>query len=91
MNKALRIMIVDDETPARNRLRDLLADCNETLPLDICGEAGNGIQALEWLNQHPADVALVDIRMPGMDGIELAHHMLKLQHPPALIVTTAYD
>ena len=44
MNKALRIMIVDDEAPARNRLRDLLADCHDTLPLDICGEAANGIR-----------------------------------------------
>ena len=91
MPDPLRVLIVDDETPARNRLRDLLSDCNETLPLTLAGEAGNGIQALEWLNQHTADVALLDIKMPGMSGIELAQHMLKLPHPPAIIFTTAYD
>jgi len=91
MADPLRVLIVDDEMPARNRLRDLLSDCNETLPLTLAGEAGNGIQALEWLNQHAADVALLDINMPGMSGIELAQHMLKLPHPPAIIFTTAYD
>ena len=91
MADPLRVLIVDDETPARNRLRDLLSDCNETLPLTLAGEAGNGVQALEWLNQHAADVALLDIKMPGMSGIELAQHMLKLPHPPAIIFTTAYD
>ena len=55
MADPLRVLIVDDETPARNRLRDLLSDCNETLPLTLAGEAGNGVQALEWLNQHGAD------------------------------------
>lgn len=91
MPDPLRVLIVDDEAPARNRLRDLLSDCNETLSLTLAGEAGNGVQALEWLNQHQADVVLLDIRMPAMSGIELAQHMLKLPHPPAIIFTTAYD
>ncbi|MDP1996696.1 MAG: LytTR family DNA-binding domain-containing protein [Gallionella sp.] len=88
---ALRVFIVDDELPARNRLRDLLHDCSEQLPLDIVGEAGNGQEALDKLMETPADVVLLDIRMPQMDGIELAQHLNKLPKPPVIIFTTAFD
>ena len=88
---ALRVFIVDDEPPARRRLRDLLQDCNEQLPLDVVGEAGNGQEALDRLMETPADVVLLDIRMPQMDGIELARHLNKLFKPPVIIFTTAYD
>lgn len=88
---ALRVFIVDDEKPARNRLRDLLNDCSEQLPLDIVGEAGNGQEALDKLLETPADVVLLDIRMPEMDGIELAQHLQKLPKPPVIVFTTAFD
>lgn len=88
---ALRVFIVDDEPPARNRLRELLADCNEQLPVVVVGEAANGQQTLDKLTDTPADVVLLDIRMPQMDGIELAQHFHKLPHAPAVIFTTAYD
>jgi two-component system response regulator AlgR len=88
---ALRVFIVDDEPPARNRLRDLLNDCSEQLALDVVGEAGNGQEALDKLTEIPADVVLLDIRMPQMDGIELAQHLNKLPKPPVVIFTTAYD
>lgn len=87
----LRVAIVDDEAPARSRLRDLLADCAEQQPLEIVGEADNGRDALELVSIEPADVVLLDIRMPVMDGIETAQHLRKLEHPPAVIFTTAYD
>ena len=87
----LRVFIVDDEPPARNRLRDLLHDCGEQLPLEISGEAGNGQEALDKLMEPPADVVLLDIRMPQMDGVELARHLQKLPKPPVVIFTTAYD
>ncbi len=100
----LRIFIVDDEAPARSRLRDLLSDCSEQLALTVVGEAGNGQEALEKLMVTPADVVLLDIRMPQMDGIELALHLNKLPRPilgeveanapkwpPVIIFTTAYD
>lgn len=87
----LSIFIVDDETPARNRLKELLGDCAEQLPLEVVGEAGNGHEALEALSRVHADVVLVDIRMPRMDGIELAQHLNKLPKPPVVIFTTAYD
>ncbi len=91
MTESLRILIVDDEAPARHRLRELLGDCAATLPLEVAGEAANGRAALEFAQQHAVDVALLDIRMPEMDGLETAQHLLKLAHPPAVIFTTAYD
>ncbi|MGA8864997.1 MAG: LytTR family DNA-binding domain-containing protein [Gallionella sp.] len=88
---ALRVFIVDDEPPARNRLRDLLNDCSQQLALEVVGEAGNGREALDKLAEINADVVLLDIRMPQMDGIELAQHLNKLPKPPVVIFTTAYD
>ncbi len=87
----LAVFVVDDEPPARNRLKDLLADCAEQLPLTMVGEAGNGVEALDKLSEVHADVVLVDIRMPQMDGIELAQHLNKLHKPPVIVFTTAYD
>ena len=89
--QALRVLVVDDEAPARNRLRDLLGDCALKLPLEIVGEAENGRRALDLLQECKADVVLLDIRMPEIDGIEVAQHLQKLEHPPAVIFTTAYD
>jgi len=89
--QALSVFIVDDEPPARNRLRDVLNDCSEKLPLKIVGEASNGSEALDMLTELPVDVVLLDIRMPQMDGIELSQHLLKLPKPPVIIFTTAYD
>jgi two-component system response regulator AlgR len=87
----LAIFVVDDEPPARNRLKDLLTDCAGQLPLVLVGEAGNGVEALDKLSEIHADVVLMDIRMPQMDGIELAQHLNKLHKPPVIIFTTAYD
>lgn len=100
---ALRIFIVDDELPARNRLRDLLQDCSEQLALEIVGEASNGQEALDQLMETAVDVVLLDIRMPQMDGIELAQHLQKIpkpllgsdaamsRWPPVIVFTSAYD
>lgn len=84
----MRILIVDDEPPARERLRQLLADTGEH---DVVGEAGNGRDALEVARRENPDVVLLDIRMPGMDGIETAHHLNQGDTPPAVVFTTAYD
>ena len=88
---ALRVLIVDDEPPARARLRDLLEDCRAEVPNAIVGEAGNGLEGIDLLCSNPADVALVDIHMPGMSGIEFARHIQVLEAPPAVIFVTAHD
>lgn len=91
----LRVFIADDEAPARQRLRALLSDIAPELPNRVVGEAATGQEALERLNALPADdaadVALVDIRMPGMDGVELAARLARLPDAPALVFCTAYD
>jgi two-component system response regulator AlgR len=86
-----RILIVDDEAPARNRLKDLLDDCRPNFALELAGEAANGREAIDIVNQGSADIVMLDIRMPVMDGIEAARHLQKLQHPPSIIFTTALD
>ncbi len=91
MTLPLRLLIVDDEAPARRRLADLLQDCALKMPLEIVGEADNGRSALEVLQNNNVDVVLLDIRMPEMDGLETAQHMQRLEHPPAIIFTTAFD
>lgn len=87
----LKILLVDDEPLARDRLRTLLDDIAMQRPTEVIGEAANGLEALAVMRQQRVDVVLADIRMPGMDGIELASHLGRLEKPPALIFTTAYD
>ena len=84
----LKVLIVDDESPARQRLRSLLADIGE---VEIVGEATNGEEGLRSAVDLSPDVVLLDVRMPGMDGIEAARHLNALEEPPAVIFTTAYD
>ena len=91
MSDALRILIVDDEALARRRLRDVLSDHAEILPHIVVGEAANGKEVLQQLHETQAQVLLLDIRMPVMDGIETAEHLLTLEQAPAVIFTTAYD
>lgn len=86
-----RILIVDDETPARRRLRDVLDDCREQFPLIIADEAANGMEAIEIINGGGIDIVLTDIRMPGMDGLEVARHLARMEMPPKLIFVTAFD
>ena len=84
----MNILIVDDEAPARDRLRQLL---EEDGTHTVVGEAGNGKRALELAAELEPDVVLLDIRMPGLGGIETAHHLNTFENPPAIIFATAYD
>lgn len=86
-----RILIADDEAPARSRLRDLLDDCRPEFPLVIVDEARNGREALEIAGREKVDIVLLDVRMPQMDGIEAARHLAGLPSPPGIIFTTAFD
>jgi two-component system response regulator AlgR len=83
----MKILVVDDEAPARTRLRGMLEDIEHC---DVCGEAANGEEALVAAAAEQPDVMLMDIRMPGMDGMEAARHLQVLEQPPAVIFTTAY-
>jgi two-component system response regulator AlgR len=87
----IRVVIVDDEQPARNRLRELLEDCQAGMPHTIAGEAANGAEGLQVVASSGADVVLVDIHMPEMSGIEFARHLQVLERPPAVIFVTAHD
>ncbi|MFT3757423.1 LytR/AlgR family response regulator transcription factor [Thauera sp.] len=87
----LRVLIVDDEAPARSRLRDLLGDIARSCPNVVVGMAANGVEALRLLGTEKADVVLADIRMPAMDGVELARHLVRCTPPLPVIFVTAYD
>lgn len=83
-----RILIADDEPLARERLLRLL----DSVPgHSVCAEAADGREVLEAVAQHQPDVVLLDIRMPGTDGMEVARQLNRLAHPPAIIFCTAYD
>ena len=84
----MRVLIVDDEPPARARLRQLLEEDGSH---DVVGEAGNGTEALQVAGKTKPDVILLDIRMPGMNGMETARHLNESEDPPAVVFTTAYD
>ena len=86
-----RILVADDEAPARARLRDLLDECRESFPLAIVDEARNGREVLDVLNREKVDIVLLDIRMPEIDGMEAARHIAGMEAPPAIIFTTAFD
>ena len=91
MTTPARILIVDDEAPARKRLTNLLDDCREAFPLVIADQAADGREAIETVNKGGIDIVLCDIRMPVMDGIEFARHLAAMDTPPKLIFTTAFD
>ena len=85
----LKALVVDDEALARARMRTLLADCKA--PVVYCvGEAANAVQAMEMLQHQAVDVALIDIHMPGADGLTLARSLQSLPQAPALIFVTAH-
>lgn len=84
----MKILVVDDETLARERLLRLLGKLR---PDAECLQAGGGEQALEIVAQHMPDLLLLDIRMPGMDGIAVASYLDTLERPPAVVFCTAYD
>jgi two-component system response regulator AlgR len=85
---ALQVLLVDDEHLARERLKRMLG-ADETFA--VAGEASNGREAVEFCHRERPDLVLLDIRMPGMDGLEAASHLAELDEPPAVIFCTAYE
>lgn len=83
----MRVLIVDDEPPARARLRELL---NRLSDYESCGEASSGAEALRLAQRLNPDIVLLDIQMPGLNGLETARQLAELEQPPAVVFTTAY-
>lgn len=82
-----RALIVDDEAPARAELRYLLEELGD---VQVVGEAANGAEALQLLASIPYDLVLLDVRMPGQSGLEVAAAARRLPRPPRIVFTTAH-
>jgi two-component system response regulator AlgR len=87
----LRVFIADDETPSRERLKELLNDIAAEVPTQVVGEARHGLEAIERVPGSVTQVLLLDIQMPGMGGLEVARHLAGLEQPPAVVFVTAHD
>lgn len=85
----LKVLVVDDEELARLRLRGLVADCADPKAA-VVGEAANAQQALDFVAAQPCDLLLLDIHMPGLDGMELAAQLRRRADPPAVVFVTAH-
>jgi two-component system response regulator AlgR len=84
----MKVVIADDEPLARERLRVML----QSQPgVELVAEAGNGSEALHACAEHDPDLVLLDIAMPGIDGLEAARHLAAFEPRPAVVFCTAYD
>ncbi len=89
MTTAIQVLLVDDESLARARLRTLLGDCRAPTA-SVAGEAGNAAQAMEMLRRQRFDLLLLDVRMPGADGVALAQALRGLPDPPPVVFVSAH-
>ena len=87
-SSSISIIIVDDEALARERLKRLL---QEQENFEILGEAENGEQAIDRISKLRPDIAILDIRMPGIDGLQVAEYIASMTPAPAIVFCTAYD
>src|SRR5512138_896740 len=85
---AVKIIIADDEPLARERLRQLLAG---RAGVEVVAEVGDGQEALHACAEHEPDLVLLDIAMPGIDGLEVARHLKGFERRPVVVFCTAYD
>ena len=86
---SLQVLVVDDEALARSRLKTLLGDCARPA-VTVAGEAGNAAQAMDLLRRLTVDAVLLDIHMPGADGLALAQALRALPKAPAIVFVTAH-
>ncbi len=85
----MKILVVDDESPARQRLIRLLSEIHGNY--ELAGEASDGIEAVELCRSKPVDLVLLDVQMPGLNGLDAARELARLDPPPAVILVTAYE
>ncbi|MFB0629590.1 response regulator [Streptomyces sp. AB3(2024)] len=88
MNGPVRVLLVDDQPLVRSGLRVLIAD---TTDLEVVAEAGTGADAVALAAEHVPDVVVMDIRMPGMDGIEATRRITAQPGAPRILVLTTFD
>ena len=88
MSAPIRVLIADDEAIVRDGLRAIIEVEDD---LEVVGEAGDGAQAVAAARRLAPEVALVDIQMPGMDGVEATRRLLALPAPPRVLVLTTFD
>lgn len=84
----LRVLIVDDERPAADRLERLIDGLDDA---EVCGKVLGAEQVIERCREFAPDVVLLDVEMPGIDGIEVARQLRRLQTPPAVVFVTAFE
>ncbi|NKN32853.1 LytR/AlgR family response regulator transcription factor [Marichromatium bheemlicum] len=82
----MKILVVDHETSARERLRQLLAETEGDH--ELAGEACNGLEAIERCRSQPIDLVLLDLQIPGMDGLQTAARLARLERPPRVVLMT---
>jgi two-component system response regulator AlgR len=93
MSDNMKVVVIDDEPLARLRVQSLLKQTG--VALDVVGEFGEPVTALNWLreqdaNGHSPDLVLLDIQMPGLDGMVLAARLRDLVRPPSVVFLTAH-
>ncbi len=86
----LKTYIVDDEAPARARIRKLLRPLVERHEIEIVGEAKDGHEAVSYLNENNVDLLLLDVKMPELDGFAVLER-IPPENRPAVVFTTAFD
>ena len=86
----LNILVVDDEPPARARLRKMLKPLQAEGRIEVVGEAGDGVEALDFIEKNKVDLLFLDIRMPEIDGFGVLKQ-LGNENKPIVVFTTAYD
>ena len=84
----IRVLVVDDEWMVRAMLRTILHAAGD---ISVVAESGDGADAVTQARRHHPDVALIDIRMPGTDGLRATTHLGRLPHPPKVVVLTTFD
>ncbi len=86
--RAIRVLVVDDDALVRRGLRAILSSAPD---IEVVAEAADGLEALDLARTHPAQVALVDVRMPRLDGIETARRLREMVGPPAVVMLTSFN
>ncbi|WP_116449356.1 response regulator [Blastococcus litoris] len=88
MSEQIRVVLVDDQQMVRAGFRMVI---DSQPDLTVVGEAGDGVEAVELLHRTAADVVLMDVRMPGIDGIEATRQVTALPDAPRVVVLTTFD